>query len=246
MDCLMPLDCISNFIESAKDRSPRARLADFAGRWWPALGAALRPKPAHQTAAFSAAVVALAAKMAKADGVAVRVECQTFERFFEPQPDELHRIRSLYALASQDTAGFESYADSIARMLKDEPDLKVNVLECLLTIACADGILHPAEDAFLRRVATAFGLSREAFQKIRAPFVRDPDDPYDVLGLTPAASHQEIRSRYIELVQRFHPDRLTARGAQAALVKAATVKLAAINAAYEALTNGRRVQGESA
>lgn len=242
----MPLDCLSSFIEPARDKGVRARLADFVARWWPALGTLIRPKPAHQTAAFSAAVVALAAKMAKADGVAVRVECQTFERFFEPSPDELPRIRNLYELASQDTAGFEAYADSIARMLKDEPDLKINVLECLLMIACADGILHPAEEAFLRTVGKSFGISCDEFKRVRAPFVRDLNDPYDVLGLEPTASHQEIRSRYIELVQRFHPDRLTARGAQAALIKAATVKLAAINAAYEAITSGRRLQGESA
>ena len=68
-------------------------------------------------------MIALAAKMAKADGVAVRIECQTFERFFEPTPEELPRIRNLYKLASQDTAGFELYAERIARMLKDEPDL---------------------------------------------------------------------------------------------------------------------------
>lgn len=240
----MPLDCISNFIEPARDKRLRIRLADLIGPWWPALAGVVRPKPVHQTAAFSAAVVALAAKMAVADGVAVNAECQTFERFFEPAPEDAPRIRNLYRLASQDTAGFEVYAASIARMLKDEPELKVSVLECLLTIACADGILHPAEEEFLRTVGRAFGISCDEFRRIRAPFVRDIDNPFDVLGLKPTASHQEVRSRYIELVQRFHPDRLIARGAQAALIKAATVKLAAINSAYEAI--GRRVAGESA
>lgn len=242
----MPLDSLPPDSEPERPRGGRACWADFVGRWWPSLGNLIRPKPVHQTAAFSAAIIALAAKMAKADGVAVKIECQTFERFFEPAPHEIPRIRQLYQLASQDTAGFEHYAESIARMLKDEPDLKVNVLECLLMIACADGILHPAEEAFLRTVGHAFDISCEEFKRIRAPFVRDPEDPYDVLGVAPSASHHEIRSRYIELVQRFHPDRLMARGAQAALVKAATVKLAAINAAYEAIMSGRRVQGESA
>jgi DnaJ like chaperone protein len=239
----MPLDCLSPIVEPERDASLRSRLADRVGRWWPALGRLIRPKPAHQTAAFSAAVIALAAKMAKADGVAVRVECQTFERFFEPTPEELPQIRRLYQLASQDTAGFEGYADSIARMLRGEPDLKVNVLECLLMIACADGILHPGEEVFLRSVGRAFGITCDEFRRIRAPFVRDMDDPYDVLGLAPSASHQEVRSRYLELVQRFHPDRLIARGAQAALIKSATIKLAAINAAYEAIVDGRRLQG---
>lgn len=242
----MPLDCITSYIEPTRDRRLRARLADRIDPWWPALGRLVRPKPAHQTAAFSAAVIALAAKMAKADGVAVVVECQTFERFLEPAPEEVPRIRRLYQQASQDTAGFEIYAASIARMLEDAPELKVNVLECLLMIACADGILHPAEEAFLRTVGQAFGISCDEFKRIRAPFVRDMTDPYDVLGVARGASGQEIRSRYLELVQRFHPDRLTARGAQAALIKAATVKLAAINAAYEAITASQRLEGERA
>jgi DnaJ like chaperone protein len=242
----MPLDCISSFIEPARDKRLRARLADFIGRWWPALGRIVRPKHVHQTAAFSAAVIALAAKMAKADGVAVSAECETFERFFEPAPEDVPRVRNLYRLASQDTAGFEIYAESIARMLKNEPDLKVNVLECLLMIACADGLLHPAEEEFLRTVGKVFDISCDRFKRIRARFVRDMDNPYEVLGLEPTASHQEVRSRYIELVQRFHPDRLIARGAQAALVKAATAKLAAINAAYEAISAGQRVAGEHA
>ncbi len=240
----MPLDSMSHFIEQERGSGVRTRLAALLGHWWPALGRLIRPRPVHQTAAFSAAIIALAAKMAKADGVAVKVECQTFERFFEPSPEDVPRIRRLYQLASQDTAGFEIYAESVAHMLKDDHDLKVNVLECLLMIACADGILHPAEEAFLRTVGQAFGISCEEFRRIRAHFVRDADDPYHVLGLEPTVSEQDLRRRYVELVQRFHPDRLTARGAQAALIKAATQKLAAINAAYEAIVDGRRVEGE--
>lgn len=240
----MSSDCFSNLLAPDLRPSVRVRLADFFARWWPGLGNVLRPKPAYETAAFSAAVIALAAKMAKADGVAVRLECDTFERFLEPTPEELPRVRRLYALASQDTAGFEAYAQSIARMLDDRPDLKVNILECLLMIACADGVLHPAEEAFLRTVGQTFGIGCERFRKIRARFVNDMSDPYHVLGVTPSATPQEIRARYLELVHRFHPDQLIARGAQAAIVKAATVKMAAINAAYEIV--GRRTEGERA
>lgn len=240
----MSSDCFSNLVAPELRPGVRLRFADFIARWWPGLSRLVRPKPAYETAAFSAAVIALAAKMAKADGAAVRIECETFERFFEPAPGELPRIRRLYDLASQDTAGFEAYAASIARMLADAPELKVNVLECLLMIACADGVLHPAEEAFLRTVGETFGISCERFRKIRARFVRDMSDPYHVLGVAPSATPQEIRARYLELVQRFHPDRLTARGAQAAIIKAATVKLAAVNAAYDLI--GHRRQGECA
>lgn len=240
----MPLDSLPHLIEQERDRGVRARFANLVGRWWPALGRIFRPKAAHETFAFSAAIIALAAKMAKADGVAVRVECQTFERFFEPAPEDVPRIRRLYQLASQDTAGFEGYAESVARMLKNDHDLKINVLECLLMIACADGIMHPAEEDFLRTVGRVFGITCDEFRKIKAPFLREIGNPYDVLGVEPSASPHEVRRRYLDLVQRLHPDRLIARGAQAALVKAANVKLAAINAAYEEIVAGRRLEGE--
>lgn len=247
----MPLDSLSSPADRQRTLSWRSKLATALGRWWPALGRAVRPKPVQETAAFSAAVIALAAKMAKADGVAVKVECQTFERFFDPAPHEVAQIRRLYHLASQDTAGYEIYARRIGAMLADEPDLKISVLECLLMIACADGVLHPAEEAFLRTVGEAFGIPCAKFCRLRSRFVRDKESPYDVLGIDPAASPADVRARYLALVHRFHPDRLIATGAQAALIKAATVKLAAINAAYEAIVamqprTGVAAQGECA
>jgi DnaJ like chaperone protein len=231
----MPLDSLSPIAQPERRPSWRARLATLIGRVWPALGAAVRPKPVQETAAFSAAVISLAAKMAKADGIAVKVECQTFERFFDPAPHEVAQIRRLYQLASQDIAGYEMHAARIARMLKDEPDLKISVLECLLMIACADGVLHPAEEDFLRTVGRIFCVSCDKFRRLRSRFVRDKESPYEVLGVEPTASPADVRARYLALVHRFHPDRLIATGAQAALVKAATMKLAAINAAYESI-----------
>lgn len=244
------LDRVSQDILPAKDSGLRARIADLLDHLGTGLGRFVRPRPAYQSAAFTAALVALAAKMAKADGVAVKVECEAFQRFLEVSPADMPGIRRLYDLASQDTAGFEAYAEDIAGMLKDTPDLKINVLECLLMIACSDGILHPAEEAFLRVVAEKFGLTCDEFKRTRALFVKDVCSPYEVLGVEPGVTATALKQRYRELVQRFHPDRLIAAGAQAALIKAANVKLAAINAAYEAILAERarpeRALGESA
>ena len=109
------------------------------------------------------------------------------------------------------------------------------MLECLIYIACSDGILHPAEDEFLRVVARKFGLSELNWQRLRAQFVHDPESPYTVLGLPPGASDAEVRSQYLRLVSETHPDRLVAAGAPPAIIKAANTKLAAINAAYAAI-----------
>ena len=194
----------------------------------------VRRHPAH-CPAFTSALVALAAKLAKADGVAVKVEQEAFEAFLEVTPDELADVSRLFDLAKEDAAGFETYAEKIARQLKGQPDLERSVLECLLYIACSDGVLHPAEDAFLHTVAGTFAIGETEWRQMRAGFVHEPDSPYTVLGLPPGVSAAEVRKRYLKLIAENHPDRLMAAQAPAAVVKAATVKLQHINAAYDAI-----------
>ena len=202
--------------------------------------------PAHQRAAFTVAFVALAAKMAKADGCVSPVEAETFGRLYEVRPDEAANVKRLFDLASADSAGFESYARQIARLLADEPKLLRDVFDSLFYIAAADGILHPAEDAFLRTVAGIFAITEADFRAIRATFVRDDggldgvgENPYDILGLPPSATDAELKSRYRQLARDHHPDSLAARGVPAEFHAASERKLAVINAAYDAILKQR-------
>jgi DnaJ like chaperone protein len=238
----MSNDAIETVLRGQRDGWLRRRVRWLARR----LGVSrfVRARNPAGSPAFTTALVALAAKMAAADGVAVKSEAEAFERFLEVGPADRARLRRVYDLAKTDTAGFEVYASRINKLLMFEPETKRQVFDCLMYIACADGVVHPAEDAFLREVSTIFGYSEARFRRIRAMFVHDPESPYTILDVSPEASDAEIRAAYMKLVQRNHPDRLMANGAPAAVIKAATQKLAAINAAYEAIqgdkTRGRR------
>ena len=138
-------------------------------------------------------------------------------------------------VAAQDVAGYDHYARQIASHLQDELDLKVSVLECLFHVACADGILHPAEDTFLGDVARMFELPDADFKAIRRAFVRDPDSPYEILGVSPRATDDEVKARYRQLVKCHHPDALVARGVPPEFLRAAEHRLSAVTAAYEAI-----------
>ena len=192
--------------------------------------------------AFTIAMIGLAGKMAKADGVVTEEEIDAFERIFRVPPEEQATVRRFFDLARQDTAGFEAYAQQIARMYAAQPAVLEDILDGLFEIAAADAVLHPDEEAFLERVAEIFGYSPGEFRRIRAShFAPDAADPYVVLGVGYEADNDEIKRTYHRLVRENHPDSLIARGVPEEFVKIATDKLAAINGAYEKILQERGV-----
>ena len=220
---------------------PFDRLDNCAPRCLSSLG--LGPCPdtpnATKTVAFTVAVVALSAKMAKADGVVSQAEAEAFQAIFHADADEMRNVKRIFDLAKQDVAGFESYAEQIANLLESEPQLMRDVFEGLFNIAASDGVLHQNEEAYLQAVAEIFGIGSDEYRAIRARFVDDPDDAYTVLGLKRSNSDAEVRAQYRRLVRENHPDALMARGVPKEFVDMADRKLAAINAAYEEIERER-------
>lgn len=190
--------------------------------------------PPERSAAFAIAVIALGAKMAKADGQVTRGEVSAFREVFTiPRAEEKNAAR-VFNLARQDVAGFEQYALKIVGLFgKNHPAL-CDLLEGLFFIALADGEYHSAEDDFLSRVATIFGVDDRAFRSLRARFVPDArPDPYDVLGVSPDAPLDEVRRAWRAQVRASHPDQLIARGVPEEAVKLAEKHLIAVNRAWE-------------
>ncbi len=182
---------------------------------------------------FTIAMIALAAKMAKADGTVTDDEVETFHRLFRVAPNEQSSVDRIFRLAQQDTAGYEAYASQIAKMLAGNPALLEDILDGLFEIAKADGVFHPGEAQFLERVADIFGFTPNEYRRIRAAHIGpDKGDPYVVLGVAYDAGDDEVKATYRLLVRENHPDRLIARGVPEEFIRLATDKLAAINNAY--------------
>jgi DnaJ like chaperone protein len=183
---------------------------------------------------FTIAVVALAGKMARADGVVTDQEFDVFRQVFGVPEEEQANVQRIFNLARQDVAGYEHYAGQIARLFVGNPAMLEDILDGLFEIAKADGVLHPAEAAFLERVAEIFGFAPNEFRRIRAShFAPELTDPYVILGLSYAADNNELKQTYRRLVRENHPDSLMARGVPPEFIKLATDKLAAINGAYD-------------
>ncbi|MBK1635242.1 molecular chaperone DjiA [Rhodovulum adriaticum] len=196
--------------------------------------------PPERSVGFTIAVIALGAKMAKADGHVTRDEVAAFREVFTIPPAEEGNAARVFNLARQDVAGFEEYAARIARMFRNDRQAICDLMEGLFFIAMADGAYHPGEDAFLSRVAEIFGLSPRQFTTLRARFVPDAaPDPYTVLGVDPDDDLDRIRKVWRNEVRECHPDRMQARGVPEEAVKLAEKRLIAINAAWERILADR-------
>ncbi|TDT91258.1 DnaJ like chaperone protein [Azorhizobium sp. AG788] len=198
--------------------------------------------PAPKPAAFSIALIALCAKMAKADGVVVPLEVAAFREVFDIPPEELAGVARVFDLASQDTAGFEAYARQIGVLFADEPQTREDLLDALFHVAKADHALHPSELGFMHKVAGLLGFDDVAYARIEARHVHRPDDPYAVLDLPHDASNAAVKTRYRLLVREHHPDRLQARGLPPAAIKLANDRVAALNAAYARIMEQRETR----
>lgn len=211
-----------------------AAIGDSVAPYLQRLSAATATPP-EKSVAFTIGMIALGAKMAKADGIVLRTEIEAFRRVFHVPEAELPAVARVFNLAKQDVAGFDSYARQIARLFQARSSVLVDVIDGLFHIACADQHLHPAERKFLSDVATIFGFSAAEFETIAARYLTAPDaaDPWRILGLDRSASAAAVKQRYRELVRENHPDRHIAAGVPEEMVMLATERLKDINRAHD-------------
>lgn len=186
--------------------------------------------------AFSIAMIALSAKMAKADGFVTQNEVRAFEQIFTIPENERQNVHRLYSIAMEDIAGFEAYAQKLTRLCgSGKPGCAAleDILDGLFYIATADEAVHDKEVNFLRRVSEIFGFTETQFEGILARHIDMGDaDPYRVLGVDRSMSFEDIRREYRRLVRENHPDMMIARGVPPEFVSIANEKLATLNDAW--------------
>ncbi|MFN3582484.1 TerB family tellurite resistance protein [Phenylobacterium sp.] len=191
--------------------------------------------------AFSTAVTALGAKLAKADGDAHAGEYDAFSSVFQSDAGSEGNVRRLYQLARQTTRGFESYARRLKKRYGGCPQLLEDVLDGLFHIAAADGVVTGDELAYLERVSELFGLSPLTFRRLKATHLGAAnDDPYVILGVAPDASDEQVRAAWRAQLSEAHPDRARSRGLPAEFIEVAEAKAASINAAYDQILRERK------
>ena len=203
------------------------------------LGPVSADPQATKRVAFTVAVIALSAKMAKADGIVSHDEIAAFREHVYIPPTEVKQVGKFWDLARQTPAGYEDYAKQVARLFPAKAPILEQLMDLLFHIAKSDGDITEPEQNYLHSVASIFGFDDSEFDRLLAIHRGSGPSAYEILGVSADCDNQTVTRRWRELVRTHHPDTLIANGMPEEFVAAANDKLARINAAYDTLVQQR-------
>ena len=192
----------------------------------------------YKSIVFTAGVIALSAKMAKADGKVTKEEILTFRQLVQIPKDDINQVSKLWELAKETTDGYELYAKQIYSLFRNQPEILERILDILFEIAKSDGNIDSTELNYLKNVSNIFNLDEIIFKKLLA--LHNPENnSFEILGVKTSDSLEDIQKKWKEMVKNNHPDKLVGQGMPIEFVESANQKLAIINSAYEEIKNLR-------
>ena len=194
----------------------------------------LNPEQSRKVA-FTVAVIALCAKMARADGVVTKDEIAAFRRKVDIAPEDVKRVGEFWDLARQTSDGFEAYAKQAVTLFGARSAMLEQLIELLFAIAKADGDITATEWEYLSAVGQIFGYDESEFHRLSDLYSGQQPAPHLVLGVDVQASIETIKSAYKEMARKYHPDQMIAAGMPEEFIAAASGRLASINTAYATL-----------
>ena len=196
---------------------------------------------------FATSVIALSAKIAKADGNISKSEILAFKKIFEFPKEDEKAISEIFNSAKENIEDYKEIAKQVFDVFKNEKSLLLELLNSLFSIAYADGDLHYKEEIILLEISKIFSFSKGEFDSIsnihsskNSEKFYNINKSYKILGVTKNSSTEQISIKYKELVKEYHPDRLQGMGLPEEFIELANQKLTAINKAYNDIKNEKK------
>ncbi len=200
---------------------------------------------------FATGVIALAAKIAKADGKVSVDEIKKFKEIFEYRLEDEKTISLIFNEAKKSSDGYESYAKQLVETFPNNPLILYEVVNALFAISFVDGYLHKNEERIIKDISKIFGISSSTYYSIKASYTTDNNiknsesldelsKAYAVLGLSSDVTDKGLDKAYKILIKDYHPDRLVGYGLPRDFIDLANNRLAKINASYDYIKSNRK------
>lgn len=216
---------------------------DTLGRIQEAIRLIQRDRPSivkhtQKPKSFTACMVALTAALViirRSDG---RQEFLSLAEVFGLPKKTRMKLLPLYANALKARPSLIENAQSLFTLYEKESAKREKVMERFLKIVVtSSSVITDNERFFLETLRKHLRISRHYydFLCVRYGMLREPNDPYAILGVSRHASRREIKTKYHDLVRTYHPDRISSIARSEYELRAYNQKLAEINSAYSTL-----------
>jgi len=196
-------------------------------------------------------LVAMLAKVAKADGKVSELEAEilshTFSdisNHFENSDEIREQLKNIYKNEMNSFDNTVDVAKKYFNLTRSEYAKRLKVMEYLLNLAFIDNDFSKAEFMITEDIANALQIKKPDFENLIARFEQfyaqkqnskelSLENACDLLGVKITDDMGMIKKKYRELVKKNHPDIITGQGATQSIIDEATQKLQEINEAYE-------------
>ena len=191
----------------------------------------------EQRNSFLVSLLVLSAAVIKADGKTLQSELDYVKEFVRKNfgnaaVDDAMKI--LNQLLAKDVNIYQ-VGPQIAMYMNYSQRLQL--FHYLVQIAVADGEFAKSEKSVLEAIGSTIGLSESDIASVISMFYKDTDSAYAVLGISPSATDDEVRTAYRRMAMKNHPDKVATLGED--VQKAAAEKFRQIQDAYETIKKQR-------
>ena len=196
-------------------------------------------------------LVALMAKVSKADGQVCELEAEVLKltftdiaMHFENSDEVREKLKKLYEVEKNSFENLIEVCNRLYSLTKNDYAKRHKIMEYLLNLAFIDGDFSDAERMITEDIASALKIEIEDFDRLVQNFVSfyeqqasnnalSLEKAYEVLESSPSDDAATIKKNYRNLVKKHHPDIISGQGAAQNIIDEATRKLQEINEAYE-------------
>jgi DnaJ like chaperone protein len=186
-------------------------------------------------------LMALSAAVMTADGKVLKAELDYVKAFFSqqfgPQFNSSH-LQTLKRFIDSGNIPLQQICQDIR--MRMQPEIRVQLVHYLFGIAKADGHVSASELTIIQSIAQSLGVSTSEFESVKNMFYRNTDSDYIVLGITAAATDDEVKKAYRQMAVKFHPDKVAQMGEE--FQKGAKEKFQSIQDAYDAIKKSRGIK----
>jgi len=193
-------------------------------------------------------LVHILVKIARADGTVTKQEIAAIENFFRRHlgynQAQMYWLRDLISEATRSELPLESLLAEFKAYFAYEP--RLILLELIYQVLYTNARVSPEELVMVQGIAEFLNIAEFDHFAIRARYTgggrrgqqgtvqtANEDRYYEVLGLKPGATPEEIKSAYRKLSMQYHPDKVAHLGEE--FRKVAEEKMKEINEAYQYL-----------